>query len=306
MKKFLVLILAMGVALGVAGSLRAQEKPSMGPPKVIQIWREDVKPGKSAAHQKVEAGWPRAFANAKSPTHYLAMESISGPNEAWFVTGFDSLAAWEKDRQDNDKNPTLAAELARLSAQDGELLTGVRSVAATLRDDLSYNLGSVNLGQMRYFYLTTARVRPGHDSEFVESMKMVRAAHEKGKVPETWAVFEVSYGMAHGTYLIFQPLKSLAEVDAFPRTHEAYREAVGDDGRKKLAELDSASTLSRETNLFAFSPKMSYVGKETIDADPDFWAPKPKAAAKAAAAEGEVKPAAPAKKEAAKAPKKQQ
>ena len=300
------------ISLLLAGADLALAQTSMpapgGPPKVIQIYREEVKPGKAAAHEKVEAGWPRAFAKANWPTHYLAMVSVTGPSEAWFLTGFDSLAAWEKDTRAVEKNTALTAELDQLSAKDGELLSGGRGLVTVYRDDLSYR-ASVNIGQMRYVYLTTVRVRPGHDIDFAEWNKIIRSAHEKADVPEHWAVFQVTLGMPAGTYLILQPLKSLTEVDDFPQTHgKAYQDATGDEGRKKLRELASAGILSYETNIFAFNPKMSYVSKETAAADPDFRTPKPKAAAKPAAA-GEkeaAKPAAPAPKAATKAPTKKQ
>ncbi len=267
--------LAVTACLLLSAASVAQQQAPPGPPKVLQIFREDVKPGKEAAHAKVEAGWPRAFASAKSPTHYLAMVAITGPSEAWFVTGFDSLAAWEKDRQNNDKNAALTAQLDPLAEKDGELLTGVRSIIAVYREELSYRSTGINIGLMRYFYVTTFRVRPGHDSGFVEANKIIQAAHEKADVPEHWAVYQVISGMPAGTYVVFQPLKSLAEVDAFPQTHgKAYRDATGDDGRKKLSELASAGSLSTETNIFAFSPKMSYPSNETVAADPGFWNPK--------------------------------
>lgn len=280
MKKSFLGVVALCVFLAGVLPALAQEGP---PPKVIQIYREEVKPGKGAAHEKVEVGWPRAFAKAKSQTHYLAMTSVSGPTEAWFISGYDSLAAWEKDTRDNENNAVLNAELQQLSAQDGELLSSVRSVVATYREDLSYRPDGANIGQMRYFYITTVRVRPGHD--YSEVNKIGRAAHEKANIPEHWAVFQVNYGMPAGTLLIFQPLKLLAEVDAFSQTHgENYRAAIGEDGSKKLRELTTAGILSSETNIFSFSPKMSYPSKEMAAADPDFWTPKTKAAAKPAAA----------------------
>jgi hypothetical protein len=275
--------------LSTASVAQAQEPP--GPPKVLQIFREEVKTGKEAAHRKVEADWPRALASAKSPTHYLAMVSITGPSEAWFLTGFDSLAAWEKDRQDTDKNAALTAQLDRLSEKDAEFLTGGRSIVAVYREGLSYRPNGINIGQMRYFYVTTFRVRPGHDNDFVEANRIARAAHEKADVPEHWAVYQVISGMPTGTYLTFQPLKSLAEVDAFPQTHgKAYLDATGDDGRKKLSELASAGSLSSETNIFAFSPKMSYASKETVSADPDFWKLKTVAKDAAVAKKKDAKP----------------
>lgn len=290
-KKSVFLFVVACLFLSASSMALAQEPASSGPPKVLQIFREEVKPGKGAAHEKVEVGWPRAFTNAKSPTHYLAMVSVTGPSEAWFITGFNSLAAWEKDRQDNEKNVALTAELDQLAERDGELLSSVRSIVATYREELSYRPAGVNIGQMRYFHVTTIRIRPGHENDFIQANKIVREAHEKANVPEHWAVFQVNSGMPNGTFLNIQPLKSLAEVDAFAETHgKAYQDATGDEGRQKLRELASAGTLSTETTIFAFSPKMSYVSKETASADPDFWTPKP--AKTVAATKKEAKEAA--------------
>ena len=135
---------------------------------------------------------------------------------------------------------------------------------------------------MRYFYVTTVRVRPGHESEYEQINKITREAHQKANIPERWSAWQVNYGMPRGTFIIFQPLKSLADVDAFPQTHgEAYQAAIGEEGAKKLRELTTSAILTSETNIVAFSPKMSYPRKEWVEADPQFWTPKPAAEKKA-------------------------
>ncbi len=276
MKKRIFLCVAVCLFLSSGLIALAQEPASSGPPKVLQIYREEVKPWKGAAHEKVEAAWSRALANAKSSAHYLGMVSVAGPSEAWFLTGFDSLAAWERNRMENEKNTALTAEIDQLGERDGEFLTGVRSVVATYRENLSYRPGGMNLGQMRYFYVTTFRIRPGHEKDYLDANKIVREAHEKANVPEHWAVYQVISGMPSGTYLVFQPLKTLAEVDAFSETHgKMYGEAIGEEGRQKLRDLASASTITSETSIFLFNPKMSYVSQELASADPTFWTPKP-------------------------------
>ena len=259
----------------------AQSQAPAGPPPVLQIYREDVKPGKTAAHEKVETGWPRAFAAANSPTHYLAMTSVTGPNEAWFLTGYPNLAAWEQDVKNNDSNATLSAELSRLSQQDGELLNSVRSITAAYRTDLSYRSGG-SIATMRYFLVTTIRVRPGFENDFNEGWRMVVAAHEKANMNERWAMYQVTAGAPAGTFIYFGALKSLAEVDATAGMHsaDAYQSAVGDEGRKRLREMNRAGTITSETNYYAFNPAMSYVSKEWIAADPGFWTPKPTVATK--------------------------
>jgi hypothetical protein len=56
---------------------------------------------------------------------------------------------------------------------------------------------------------------------------------------------------------------------------------MGEDGMKKLNELETAAIESRQSNLFAFNPKMSYPPDAWVKADPDFWKPKAKAPAAA-------------------------
>ncbi len=305
MKKFLILILAVGVALGAAGSLLAQEKAPMGPPKVVQIFREEVKFGKGSAHEKNEAAFADVFKRAKWPTTYLAISSMTGPSEAWFLVGYGSFEAVEKDNQATAKATAFQAEQTRLLEKDAEYVSNGRSIVAFHRADLDYK-AQVNIGQMRYFRIAIYRLRPGHEPDFVEAAKTVRAAYEKLGVDLHWAVYQVSSGMPSPTFLVFVPTKSLKEIDEGLARATAFQEALGEENGKKLQKMAAEGYLSTESNIFAFSPKMSYPPKAWVDADPDFWAPKPKAAAKAAAAEGAAKPAAPAKKEAAKAPKKQQ
>src|SRR5579862_9420346 len=62
----------------------AQAQAPSGPPPILRIYVEHIKPGKGAAHQKSEALFVRAFTKAKSPSHYIALESMTGSDEAWF------------------------------------------------------------------------------------------------------------------------------------------------------------------------------------------------------------------------------
>lgn len=265
-------VLAAFCGLAVTSAVQAQTAAPMGPPKVMQIYREVVKPGHGAAHAKTEAGWPAAFAKASWPSHYFAMTSTSGPNEAWFIGAWDSYAAYEKDGQEVEKNTALQAELERLSAVDGDHLSNTSSIFATYRDDLSYR-AAVNIPQMRYFQIVTYRVKPGRGADFTAFWKRVLAVHEKLNMDEHWAMYQVTSGAPGGTYLMFLPIKSMAEIDAAQEMHgKAYDAATGEDNQKKIADLLNNSVESSSSAILRFSPKMSYPPKAWAEADP-FWAP---------------------------------
>ncbi len=273
------------VLLALASGIPAMAQGDNGArpaPKILQIFRESVKPGKSAAHEKIEVGWPKAYKASKNSAHYLAMTSITGPSEAWFLSGYASYEAMEKQRKAEDSDASLSAELSRLQAADGEVLENTRSVVASFREDLSLR-PALNIGDYRYMSVTTVRLRPGTFDKFEEMRKIIKAAHEKTGMKDYYSVFTVQSGMTGPAVLIFVPMKSLKEADDAMQIHQTdqYKEALGGaDGQKHLGELASASIMSTETSIFEFNPKMSVPPPEyAMGANASFWNPKPVVAA---------------------------
>ena len=284
MKKITGTMLALVILLAVGKPkiAAAQDKP-MGhmPPKVLTIFREFTKPGKvGSPHEKTESAFVRASMEAKWPTHYLAVEAITGKSRALFLTGYDSFAAWEKDQLATRKNTTLSAALDRAWAADGELLSETDSSALMFREEYSLR-PAVDIPHMRYFEISLYQVRHGHDKDWDDIVKMVIAAYEK--IPDAhWATYAVVYGLQSNTYVVFTPLKSGEEIDKGFAQGKDFVAAMGEEGMKKLAELSAAAIESSQTNLFAFNPRMSYPSDDWIKADPEFWKPKAATAAEAA------------------------
>jgi hypothetical protein len=262
--------------LGVAA---AQEMP--GPPKVLVIQREVLKPGRAGAtHLKTESAFVQAMTAAKWPTHYFALDSQSGVSRSLFLIGYPSFAAWEKDNADMAKNATLSAAFDRAALADGEQLTEFSSGAFLYNEEGSLR-ANVDIAHMRYFEISQFRVRPGHEKDWNELVKMYKSGYDKAVPNGHWALFQSMYGMENGgLYLVFNPMKSLAEVDQSMGDSKKFEAAMGEAGMKKLSELSAACIESSQTNLFQFNPKMSYPAEEWIKADPDFWKPTMTAAVK--------------------------
>jgi len=276
-----MLALVVLLTAGISGIALGQDKPAgKMPPKVLTVFREYTKPGKAGtAHEKTESMFIQAMKQANWPTHYLAVESLSGQSRALFLTGYDSFAAWEKDTLATQKNTALMAALDHASAVDGELLSETDSAALAFREEYSLR-PEVDIAHMRYFEISRFQVKQGHDKDWDEIVKLVTAAYKK--IPDVhWAAYSAVYGFPDTTYIIFNPMKSAAEIDKNFAAGKGFEEAMGEEGMKKLAELSAAAIESSQTNLFAFNPRMSYPADEWVKADPEFW--KPKAAAAPAA-----------------------
>ena len=276
MKRLTGLMPALFALFGLAmsGAALAQDATmSHMPPKVLSITREYTKPGKNGTpHEKTESLFVQAMTHAKWPTHYIAVESLSGPSRALFLTGYDSFASWEKDVLASQKNTALAAALDHANTADGELLSEVDSGIFVFREDFSLR-PEVDIAHTRYFEISKFQVRQGHDKDWDAIIKLVTEAYKK--IPDAhWATYVSQYGNPDTTYIIFNPMKSASEIDRNFAAGKEFEAAMGEEGMKKLSELTAAAIETSQTNLFTFNPRMSYPSDAWIKADPEFWKPK--------------------------------
>jgi hypothetical protein len=267
--------LTAGALIFITGLGVAAAQEEMGPPKVLVIEREYLKPGKGGpTHERSESAFVRAMTAAKWPTHYVGLDSMSGQPRSIFLIGYPSFAAWEKDNQAMEKNATLRGAVDRAIMADGELLSSFEQSVFTLSEEGSLRAGTADVPRSRYFEITTFRVKPGHRQEWQELVKLYKEGY--GKIPSAkWALFESVYGADNGgLYLVFNPMKSLAEVEEAYADEKKFAEAMGADRMKRLGELSAECIASQQTNLFGFNPKMSYPADAWVKEDPAFWKPK--------------------------------
>jgi hypothetical protein len=277
----------LGLSLAAVCTSFAAAQDMQGPPKVLHITREFIKPGKSGApHDKSESNFVSAVTRAKWPTHYFAVNSMSGKSRALYLFGYDSFAAWEKDNLAFMKDKALSAELDKDAVADGELLDSTDDSVWTFDPDISYRPTASFTG-VRYLEFTAVRIKPGHAHDLEEISHIIIDGHKKAGDSAHWDAFEIAYG-GDDEYLFVSPDKSMAEIDTGFAEDKQFVAAVGEEGMKKLRDLEKESVDSADSELFSINPAQSYPPEEWVKADPEFW--KPAAGAPAA------KPAAPAKK----------
>jgi hypothetical protein len=277
MKKSLLVVFVLFVS---SLAVLAQE----GPPKVLLIVREEIKPGMMLTHGRHSAEYASIFAKLQTPNGRIALVPVAGnENEVVYLNAAKSFAEIEKINQDTDKkmaavNASMQSQIDRLNKEAPELHSAMRDMLAVYRPEMSFNPG-VNVSQMRYFSVTTIRIRPGHDAQYLDYVqKLVNVAREKAKVNLHIAVFQIISGAPTGTYLAFRPMKSLSELDeaAGPKV----RAAMSDDQRKDADKAVGEAVISSEVSTYAFAPRMSFVSEEFAAGDKDFWHPRMETAAK--------------------------
>jgi hypothetical protein len=276
-KLFPAYVLLLPLAAALSPALNAQNAAvEDGPPNVLVIHREYLKPGKGGMlHDRSESAFVHAFAEAKSPYHYFALDSLSGVSRSLFLFAYDSFADWEKETAAIGSNKALAAKIDQASLNDGDLLTSYDIAAMMLRPDLSLNKGSID--GARYFEITTFVVKPGHVHDFTELAHLYIDTYRK-IAPEThWDTFEVMYGSPLPTaaggdvFLVFNLMKSLTETDKSIHDADKFSTELGAAGMQKVSDLTAASVEATTTNLFAINPRISNPPAEWVKKDPSFW-----------------------------------
>jgi len=244
-------------------------------PSLLTIVREEVKVGRAAEHARIEAGWPAAYERARSPDYYLAMVSLTGPSEAWYISPYANHAAIGEGMKREASDAALTAELARLARADAEVLNGLRTIHAMARPDLS--MGAYpDLARQRFWEITTFRVRPGHEQEFDAAAKAYIAAAQRSAPGTAFRTYEIIAGGLTPTYLIFGSITSFGQFDDMLANGMKTMQGATAEERAALQKFSTDGMLNAETNRFRLDPRQSYVSRETRATDPAFWGPQPR------------------------------
>lgn len=289
----------LGVLVLSAAGVAAQETAPAGPPRVLAISREEIKPGRMTPHEKVAASFVAAISKANLQNYRLGLTPVSGDdNQVVYLEGFDSFAAVEASRKAMDEalagNAAFKADFDLVERQGADMHATQKTAYAIYREDLSYRPLKVGeVAKSRYFNVVTVRVKPGQMTDYADYTKQYNTAREKANTDAHTAVYQVVTGAPTGTFLIFVAHRSLSEWDDFIRTMDArdkaINEALGGEAVVKQRRAWAAEIISDNfSTLYAFSPAISRANPQFAAADPDFWSPKPKAPAKALASKKET------------------
>ena len=277
--------IALGIALtGLAAAVGAQSPDHSGPPPVLAITREEIKPGRMAAHEKLNAAFVAAVSRTPSRSQWLGLVPVSGDeNTTLFISAFGNFAEAESQRKADEEqlsNAAFKAEMEALDKQGADVHVAQRTTFARYRPDLSFHPGTMEeVAQSRYFGITTVRVKYNRIPDYVDYIKTLNAAREKAGLPIKLAAYQITSGAQAGTFLYFRPLKSLKTWDddyaTIAETEKAMTAAYGGEEAARKVRLQGADlVMSADNAVYAMNPKISRPSPEFAKYDVAFWTSK--------------------------------
>jgi hypothetical protein len=154
----------VALSIFVPMSVLAQERP----PQVLLIVQERLKPENVRAYDKNEREIARTSARLKSPHPYLALESLSGAKEVWWLNAFESQADKDRVMQAYERNHELAVELRKLGGRKAAFRYEPITIVATYRGDLS-DERAWSMSGARFFVVTVANEEGKFDGSVFEA-----------------------------------------------------------------------------------------------------------------------------------------
>jgi hypothetical protein len=166
--------------------MTAPPPASESPPSILEIFRDRPTPGREGEFRAVEEDAARACVDLQCPHPHLALESLTGATEVWWLNAFASEDEKRRVVDAYAANAPLTAALAAISTRRKGLTTWADGFAS-YRPDLSRGAGWQPAGA-RFAVVTETR----------------------GDVRGEGSVFEGD----DGTRFVLRPARSRDEADA--------------------------------------------------------------------------------------------
>jgi hypothetical protein len=123
---------------------------------ILQVYRDTVKPGQEERYRAVEEDAARICARHGFPNPHLAIESLTGPKEVWWLNAFASESARQGVVKDYEGNPDLVGALGEITRRRQELIGAPIDLLAQYKPDLGHGRPWDPAGA-RFFVVTVTR-----------------------------------------------------------------------------------------------------------------------------------------------------
>jgi hypothetical protein len=292
----------VAVLAALSGAAVAQEAAApSGPPPVLIINKEEIKPGRMGPHEKNAARFVAIENKANADSYRLGLTPVSGDdNVVLYLEGHESFEAMEKARQKFDAtlaaNASLQAEMDQMTQQGADMHATQKTALAVFRSDLSFRpIRMDDVAKARYFSVNTTRLNIGQMPNYEAYTKALNAAREK--INADWvhtAVYQLVSGAPANTFVTFTLFRSLKEWDEITakmvERNKAVDEALGGEEVAKERRKQAREMIAESASaVYALTPSISRPSPQFMAYDPDFWKPKPAAEVKALASKKETK-----------------
>jgi hypothetical protein len=250
-----------------AGAQNVTPTPETGvTPNTLLLYRADLLAGKETAYEQTEADIVQGYANAKIPVYWSALQSVTGPPHELYFDGFDSFADIERSGSDLAQGLEAHPEIAKLQDKLQDFVAGTRTILAFRRDDLGYRLNKIDLAKAQYVRVSILGFRPGYEDEYADAVRARARLYDTNDIDTPWMIYQVHSGLPLPTFIEFQPMNSLSEIDDALDRNKKGRRPAGEARNSATQKWMRDADLSIDIQVYRVSQSMSHLSPESAAA----------------------------------------
>jgi len=228
-------------------------------PNTLLLYRADLLPGKETVYEQTEADVAQGYTNAKIPIYWSALQSVTGPPHVLYFDGFDSFADIDKSGTDLAQGLEAHPEIATLQQKLQDFVASTRTVLAFRRGDLGYRLNKIDLAKVQYVRVSVLQFRPGYEEEFADAVRARARMYETNDIDTPWMIYQVHSGYPLPTFLEFQPMNSLSEIDDALDRNKKGRHPAGEGRQGTSQKWMRDADLNVDIEIYRVSQSMSHL-----------------------------------------------
>jgi hypothetical protein len=212
------------------------------PPQYLLIYRDVLNPGREADFRAIEEDAARICAELNCPNAHLAIESLTGSKEVWWLTPFESDADRQRVIDGYASNTALTAALAAISRRREGVTVPSGDILTTYRADLSGG-APWQLAGARFVVAGMTRDEPRIDASVFEAADATRFVVQPARTREE---AEAIADRAGAVVFAVRPYWGLPKEEWIAADPEFWRVSPKSDSSHSVVGLESDSSRTRD------------------------------------------------------------
>ena len=129
------------------------------------------------------------------------------------------------------------------------------------RDDLGYRLNKIDLAKASYVRVSIFQFRAGYEEDFAEAVRTRARMYETNDIDTPWMIYQAHSGYSLPTYIEFQPMNSLSEIDDALERNAKVRRPGGASALSAQKWIRDAD-LNIDIQIYRVSQSMSHLSAQ--------------------------------------------
>ena len=134
------------------------------------------------------------------------------------------------------------------------------------RDNLGYRLNKIDLANAFFVRVSLFQFRPGYDEEFAEAVRARAKIYDTNDIETPWMIYRVHSGLPLPTFIEFQPMNSMGDIDDALDRNKNSRHVAGDGRQLPAQKWMKDAELSIEIQIYNVSLTMSHLSAQAAAA----------------------------------------